>query len=185
MKTNTEIAQLSRFSPEQIDVVTDAAEMAEELVSEHYKMSASQWLRSVYDIKTLADLTPDEIVQGPYAQIIRYEGKPDKGALGSSAYDFFKICIQDHAILSTLNRSPEITLRPFSLYIVAHELIHVVRFLKFLQNFSASARETWDEEKRVHGITRKILENIRVAGIKDVLTFYCKWHTPVEDLKYR
>ncbi len=186
METNTEkidTAQLERFSPEQIEIITQSTMMAEELVNDYYKMSTSQWLRSVYDIKTLADLAPNEIVMGPYAQIIRYEGKPDRDTLGSSSYDFFKICIQDHAILSTLNHSPEITLHPFSLYIVVHELIHVVRFLKFLQNFSASPQETWDEEKRVHYTTREILKDIRITGLAPVLSFYRKWHTPIEDLR--
>ena len=139
MKTetaNTKIARLSRFSTEQIEIVTDATEMAEELVSDHYKMSASQRLRSVYDIKTLADLAPDEIVQGPFAQIIRYEGKRKDASLGSSTYDFYKICIQDHSILSTLNQNTDIRLFPFTLYIVTHELIHIVRFMKFLQIFT-------------------------------------------------
>jgi len=45
--------------------------MAEELVSEYYKMSASQRLRPKYDVKTLVDLDPAEIVHGPFAQIIR------------------------------------------------------------------------------------------------------------------
>jgi hypothetical protein len=184
MKTQTEktkTAQQLRFSPEQIEIVTDATEMAEELVSDHYKMSASQWLRSVYDIKTLADLTPDEIVQGAYAQIIRYEGKPQKGALGSSTFDFYKICIQDHSILSTLEDAPDIKLSPFSLYIVTHELIHVVRFKKFLQNFSASPQETMNEEKRVHDTTRDILRKTCVPGLGDVLSFYRKWHSPIEN----
>jgi len=176
----TEISQLSRFSPEQIEIVTDSTEMAEELVSDYYKMSASQWLRSVYDIKTLADLMPDEIVQGPYAQIIRYEGKPKKGALGSSSFDFYKICIQDHSVLSTLVGSSDIKLSPFSLYIVTHELIHVVRFKKFLQNFSASPQETMNEEKRVHDTTRDILRKTRVPGLGNVLSFYRKWHSPIE-----
>ena len=184
MKTDADpvdSAELARFSPEQIEIVTRSTSIAEELVSDYYKMSTSQWLRSVYDIKTLADLAPEEIVLGPYAQIIRYEGKPRKGALGSSSYDFFKICIQDHAILSTLDRFSRIMLPPFSLYILTHELIHVVRFLKFLQNFSASPREAWNEEKRVHNATREILKNLRIPGLKPVLSFYRKWHSPIED----
>jgi hypothetical protein len=175
--------QLARFSPEQIEVVNNATATAEELVNEHYKMSASQWLHSVYDIKTIANLKPDEIVEGPYAQIIRYEGKRRDDLLGLSSYDFYKICIQDHAILATLNRESRILLFPFTLYIVAHELIHVVRFRKFLQNFSASPQEALDEEKRVHAVTRKILSNVRIPGIEEVLEYYRSWHTPLEDLK--
>ena len=35
-------------------------------------------------------------------------------------------------------------------YIATHELIHIVRFSKFLQNFHASPDEKQAEEKRVH-----------------------------------
>jgi len=175
--------ELARFSPDQLAIVNDAAAMAEEVVSDFFKMSANQWLQSVYDVKTLVDLATGEIVNGPYAQIIRYQGKRKNVSLGSSTYDFYKICIQDHAVLATLHRSPDIRLFPFSLYIVSHELIHIVRFTKFLQNFNASPQEKLEEEKRVHHLTRQILNNRRVSGLEQVLTFYRRWHAPMEDLR--
>lgn len=135
------------FTPAQMSVFNEAAAMAEELVSNFYKMSASQWLRSRYDIKTLAELSGNEIVHGPFAQVIRYEGKRKGRDLGSSKYDLYRICVQDHTILSKLQQSPEIELFPFTLYIITHELIHVIRFCKFLQNFDASYEEKMAEEK--------------------------------------
>jgi len=96
----------STFNPEQLSIVTHAVGIAEELVSNYYKMSASQWLRPKYDVKTLVDLTPPEIVDGPFAQIIRYQGQPKEASLSSSTYDFYKICLQDHAILSALRQKP-------------------------------------------------------------------------------
>ena len=86
------------FNPEQIGIVNKAVALAEELVSNYYKMSASQWLHRRYDIKTLTELAPDEVVEGPFAQIVRYEGRQPHRALGSSTYDLYKICLQDHAI---------------------------------------------------------------------------------------
>ncbi|MFC1830119.1 hypothetical protein ACFL0O_10960, partial [Thermodesulfobacteriota bacterium] len=118
---------LQQFNPDQISIVNNSVAMAEELVSNFYKMSESQWLHRRYDVKTLVDLTADEIVYGPFAQVIRYEGQRKESALGTSAYDFYKICLQDHAILSTTEQSPGLQLSPFSLYIVTHELVHIVR----------------------------------------------------------
>ena len=172
---------LSRFNPDQIKIVNNSTAMAEELVSDYYRMSANQWLRSAYDIKTLIDLKPNEIIQGPYAQIIRYEGKRKDNSLGSSTYDFYKICIQDHSILSTLDQSPHIKLFPFTLYIVTHELVHIVRFRNFLQNFMASPQETMTEEKRVHDTTHEILRHVKTSGLSDVFAFYRNWHIPLED----
>jgi hypothetical protein len=174
---------MSRFKDEQLTIVNNAVAMAEELVSNHYKMSASQWLRPKYDVKTLADLDEDEIVTGPFAQIIRYEGKLKGGVLGSSAYDFYKICIQDHAILEILKARPEITLSPFSMYVVTHELVHIVRFSRFLQNFNASEIEKHIEERRVHAITHDILDVLNIAGLAAVLDFYGTWRPPLDGLK--
>jgi hypothetical protein len=173
---------LNAFSAHQIHIVNRTVSLAEELVSNHYKMSASQWLHPKYDIKTLVDLTPEEIVYGPFAQIVRYEGHRKDSALGSGVFDFYKICLQDHAIHQVLQDSPSMNLFPFCLYIITHELIHIVRFSKFLQSFDASPPEKLTEEKRVHASTHQILQPVKVSGMPAVLDFYSKWRQPLEDM---
>lgn len=172
-----------KFNADQILIVNSSVEMAEELVSNFYKMSASQWLRPKYDVKTLVDLSPEEILNEPFAQIIRYKGQRKDTSLGSSAYDFYKICLQDHCILLALDHTPDLQLFPFTLYIVTHELIHIVRFSKFLQNFDASPGEKIAEEARVHEDTHQILRNIQVTGISTVLDFYNQWRQPFDKLR--
>jgi hypothetical protein len=171
------------FNTDQIGIINHAVTMAEELVSNHFKMSASQWLRPKYDVKTLNDLSSNEIVEGPFAQIIRYQGYRKGSSLGSESYDFYKICLQDHTILTTLANSPGLSLMPFSLYIIAHELIHIIRFSKFLQSFDANPTEKMSEERRVHTLTHQILADVNVAGISDVLDFYRHWRKPIEGLQ--
>ncbi|MBW2678181.1 MAG: hypothetical protein JRD49_11520 [Deltaproteobacteria bacterium] len=171
------------FNPEAIKIVNSSAAMAEELVSNFYKMSASEWLHPKYDVKTRADLTEDEIVDGPFAQVIRYEGQLKDTSLGSTAYDFYKICLQDHAILAVLDTQSDLKLFPFVMYIITHELIHIVRFSKFLQNFDASAEERVEEEKRVHKYTHAILNPVRLDGVLFVLQFYKRWRSPIDGLK--
>jgi len=174
---------LEKFNPEQIEIVNNSVAMAEELVSDFYKMSASQWLRPMYDVKTLVDLKPAEIVHGPFAQIIRYKGQPKNSSLESRTYDFYKVCLQDHTILGTLVQNDALILLPFALYIVTHELIHIVRFSKFIQNFEASPAERLAEEARVHQHTRTLLAKVRLEGIKAVLDFYHKWSQPLDNLR--
>jgi hypothetical protein len=174
---------LNPFSTHQIKIVNQTVSLAEELVSNHYKMSASQWLRPKYDVKTLVDLAPEEIVYGPFAQIVRYEGHLKDTALGSGAFDYYKICLQDHAIHTVLKDSPAMNLFPFCLYIITHELIHIVRFSKFLQNFDASPPEKLTEEKRVHENTHQILQQIKVSGMSAVLEFYGIWRQPLEGMR--
>jgi hypothetical protein len=168
-----------RFSSDQIDLVNQAVTMAEELVSNYFKMSDYQWLRPKYDVKTQADLKSNEVVDGPFAQIIRYEGKRKGSSLGSEAYDFYKICLQDPAILKVLCQTPQLELMPFCLYIITHELIHIVRFSKFLQNFEANPEEKLSEERRVHDITHQILLDVTTEGLPAILDYFQQWRLPI------
>ena len=43
----------STFAQDQLKIVDDAVLIAEELVSNYFKMSSAQWLRSRYDVLTL------------------------------------------------------------------------------------------------------------------------------------
>jgi hypothetical protein len=171
------------FDASQISTITKAVSLAEELVIDYYKLSLSHWLKKKYDIKTLADLGPDEIACGAFAQVLHYEGRPRNSSLESASYDFYKICLQDHRILSVLDEHPQIELFPFGLYIMVHELIHVVRFSKFIKNFYASTEEKNVEEMRVHEETREILKNLKIAGMKPVLNFYRRRLLPIENLQ--
>jgi hypothetical protein len=166
---------LPRFKKHELGVVNEAVALAEELASNAYKMSFAEWRRRRYDVRTLADLSPEEVVDGPFAQIMRYVGRKAETSLGSSTYDFYKICLQDHSILATLKALPELGLFPFSLYIVTHELIHVIRFTKFLQAFDASVEEKLEEEARVHERTREILGRAPISGRDAVFEFYRDW----------
>ena len=126
---------------------------------------------------------PEEIVSGPFAQIIRYEGRKVKDPLEFSHYDFYKICLQDHSILKALDENEALAFFPFVLYIVTHELIHIVRFSKFLQNFEASVQEKVLEEMRVHEKTHAILENVGNVSMEPVFEFYRAWKKPIDDLR--
>lgn len=172
---------LKKFNAGQIKTINSAVAMAEELVSNFYKMSANQWLGRKYDVKTLIDLDRNEIIHGPFAQIIRYKGQRNNTTLGTSTYDFYKICLQDHSILLAIKQYSQVQLFPFILYIVTHELIHIIRFSKFFQQFEASAEEKITEERWVHKNTHEILSNVRVSGIKDTLNFYDEWRAPLDE----
>jgi hypothetical protein len=178
------MVQLPTFDHHQIRTLNQAVAVAEDLVSNAYKMSTSQWLHQRYDIKTLKDLSPDEVIHGPFAQLIRYEGHRPDTSLSSAAYDFYKVCIQDHTIIATLDQVPDLQLFPFTLYISTHELIHIVRFSKFLANFDIAPENRIEEESRVHQRTREILNDVSLDGIDEVLEYYRYWDRPFEGLKF-
>jgi hypothetical protein len=166
---------IKQFTAPQIKIVNQSVSLAEELVCNFFKMSATQWLRHRYDVKTYADLTLHEKVDGPFAQIVRYACQREGDSLCSSTYDFYKICLQDHAIISAVKNNSGIALFPFVVYIIAHELIHIVRFAKFYQHFNALPGEREKEEDRVHKMTCEILSRHEIKGVREVVQFYSHW----------
>ena len=160
------------FEAEEIAVLAQAIEASEELISDFYKISTSEWKRYRYDIQNLSDLDEEEVTDIAFAQIRRYLKRPGDRTRGSEPGDFFKICIQDHVIRRAVERDKEIRLFPLAAYIVTHELIHVVRFAKFLQRFDSTAAEQDAEEKRVHALTYNLLQKTRAEGLSEVLNAF-------------
>jgi hypothetical protein len=173
---------LEYFSSEEIRIVNDSVVVAEELVSNAYKLSASQLLRLNYDVKTLVDLTDQEIVDDHFAQILRFTEKKKNDLLDASIKDFYKICLQDHSIINVLKQYKKLDLFAFMLYIVSHELIHIIRFRRFLQHFDAPLSEKNDEEIRVHAKTHDILFKVKIDNLKPVLKFYENWRQASHNL---
>jgi hypothetical protein len=160
------------FHPYEIHVLQQAMEISEEVISDFYKISTSEWKRYRYDIQTLKDLQEEEITDSSFAQILRYARSPYQRSRGSEPGDFFKICLQDHVIRHALQRDPHIQFLPLSTYIVTHELIHVVRFAKFLQPFHTTESNQDAEEKRVHALTHRMLERRRIQGLSEVFVAF-------------
>jgi hypothetical protein len=155
-------------------MVNEAVALAEEVTSNHFKYSPSQWRRSRYDIRTLRDLRAPEITDEAFAQLVRYIGQPSGSDLGSTRFDFYKVCLQDHVILQAWSRDPGIEFFPLMIYVVSHELVHIVRFSRFLQSFEAYPSSRSEEEARVHAITNKILQEAHILDILRIVSSYRK-----------
>ncbi|MBF0227641.1 MAG: hypothetical protein HQK76_19510 [Desulfobacterales bacterium] len=168
--------ELKQFSNDEIKIVSESVSIAEDRVSNFYKMSSNEWVKLQYDIRTLKDLLPDEISNGHFAQILRYTGKKNNKLLPSFSFDHFRVCIQDHSIISTLINKNNIRLLPFMIYVVTHELVHIVRFMKFRQFFFAPDKTKEAEEIFVNKKTYEILSDMKISGIQDVLDFYAFSH---------
>jgi hypothetical protein len=160
------------FEADKIVVLAQAIEVSEELISDFFKISTSEWKRYRYDIQSLSSLYEEEVTDDAFAQIRRYLRRPGEKTRGSEPGDFFKICIQDHVIRRAVERDREIGLFPLTAYIVIHELIHVVRFAKFLQRFDSTSVEQDAEEKRVHDITFELIQKTRIRGMPEVLAAF-------------
>ncbi len=160
------------FYPNEIEILRQSIDLSEELISEYHKISTSQWKRYRYDIQSLKDLQESEVTDTAFAQIHRYLRCPHERLRGSEPGDFFKICLQDHVIRRAVQRDSIIQLFPLSLYIVTHELIHVIRFAQFLQRFDSTQFEQEAEEVRVHSLTYQVLYGCRIPGLEEVLSAF-------------
>ena len=166
------------FNREELLKLDEVVKIAEELVNNFFKMSSGQWLRNRYDIKTAKDLDRHEHVDGPFAQVIKYEARKKEASLGSSSYTLYKVCLQDNAILCTIQKK-DLLLEPFLLYILSHELVHIIRFSKYKQRYENKneADVTLDEERQVHLLTHDILKLLSIPGLIKVFDFYKEWRT--------
>lgn len=170
------IATTTFFSPQQLSQVAEAALVSEELVNNYFKLSSAQWLKNRYDIKTACELDRHERVEGPLAQVIKYEARKNQALFGSQSYNFYKVCLQDDAILATACRK-DLKLDPLLVYILTHELVHVVRFSMYKHRYenSGEADLALDEERKVHRLTYDILRSFSMDGMRQLFEFYKDW----------
>jgi hypothetical protein len=160
------------FNKEQCGWTLEAFEYAEDLVRHFYKLVYRDWLGLYYDLKTLANLQIHEITDQAFAQLARYEMAMPKGSRKTGITDFYRICIQDHKILDAIeNRQDGIDFHPLILYVVTHELIHIIRFGKLLKWYEIP-QPSDEEETRVHKVTGEILKNVSMPGLDRVLNNY-------------
>ena len=61
---------------------------------------------------------------------------------------------------------------PLFLYIITHELVHVVRFSQFQALFEAPEEQKEEEERQVHLVTQKILAPLNSRELPRVIRYY-------------
>ena len=151
------------------ELLREATVIAEEVTSDFFKLS--HWRRARYDILTLEALRDEEISSHALALVAKYDGRHKDRLLRSAIFDFYRVCLQDHNILKTL-KHVDYLMFPLLLYIVTHELVHIVRFSQFLALFEAPEEHKQEEERRVHQLTQKILAPLKVRDLPPVMRYY-------------
>ena len=159
------------FGREEMGLFSQALEVAEENVSDHFRLSHGFWQRHPFEVRTLADLDPEEVSSQALAQVLRL--RQPGGERGIRAKDFFRICFQDHNFLKLIKREKaNERFLPLLTYVMVHELVHVVRFYKFMQLFDAEEKQRASEEAKVHRISADILEQVKLPHLGWVLKCY-------------
>lgn len=162
---------LQTFGPLELGLLDGALSLSEEAVSDFFRLNEGFWGRNPFELRTAAQLLPRELSHECLAQVLRMRRPPAAGSL--RAKDFYRICLQDHNLLSVVGREGQgELLGPLLTYVLTHELVHVVRFGKYLHLFDASGEERGREEARVHHVSAKILAGVNLPKLETVLNFY-------------
>ena len=164
--------QAHYFRQQHKEILKEAAVIAEEVTSDFFKLSGSHWRRARYDILTLEALHAEEISPHALALVAKYNGRHHDRVLQSAVFDFYRVCLQDHNILKMLEKYDDLSLFPLLVYVVTHELIHIVRFSQFLALFEAPEEGKHEEERRVHRLTQEILAPLKVRDMPPVIKYY-------------
>jgi hypothetical protein len=146
-----------QFTSDEIRKTAEIFSSAEELTGNYFKLSSSDWKRFKYDVTTLNGLNPNEISNKAFATLSKYACRNESFDFGQRTFSFYKVCLQDHNILNALKRDPSITFEGLVLYIAAHELIHIIRFSRFVTLFESDDADRNREERIVHATTSDIL----------------------------
>jgi len=171
------------FDASQRRQVRRAAARAESLTAGFYCIPGREWPRFPYDISTLAyGPGPEAPV---FADVVRMvpDGAGDAVAPALDAAkerrakrEHYRIRLRDDEILSAVDDRTDLRLFPLLLYVLTHELIHVVRFESgtALAPYDAPDPEARSvEESRVHAITRQVLRPAGTPWLRRVERLYC------------
>ena len=160
------------FSRKEHDHLCEALDLAERLTGRCYGIAAHEWKFYPYDIRTLKQLRREEVTDRGFAQLAKYSLAEDHRPREDRVSEFYRICVQDHVILQALHRRGDVTLRPLLLYVMTHELVHVVRFSRSMQDYSVRGLERQQEEKEVHDITYQLLKDVDYDRLEEVIKAY-------------
>lgn len=165
------LASLQTFGPAEFGQLDKAMALSEEAVSDFFRLNEGFWSRHPFELATAAQLAPRELSHECLAQVLRLRRPPVGGWL--RARDFYRICLQDHNLLSVVGREGQGELfAPLLVYVLTHELVHVVRFSKFLHLFDAPPSQRLQEEAKVHRIAANVLAKVRLPRLERVLGLY-------------
>src|SRR3989339_1818620 len=151
------------------ELLKEATVIAEEVTSDFFKLSPCNWRRARYDILTLEALAAEEIPPPARAVVAKYAGRHKDRLLRSAMFDFYRVCLQDHNILKTLQQVDALSLFPLLLYIVTHELVHIVRFSQFLALYESPEEHKHEEERRGGQLNQKNHAPLKDRGLAQVV----------------
>jgi hypothetical protein len=103
-------------------------------------------------VVTLSEVQGPERAENAFAHLVVYERSRPAGE-----EHLYRICLQDDTILRRVVGEGDDWLGALLVYILTHELVHVVRFQRAEQSYQVEASTREHEEDEVHRITLELL----------------------------
>ena len=160
-----------QFSPAQCKQVDEAVEEAEHRTTRYYCIPPFRWQQLPYDLLTRRDHEWKPLPEPILAQVQRLQ----KVNLSSHRpFEFFRIQLNDPSILSAAHREmPGKDIYHFLVYILTHEMVHMVRLSSILENEEDTLSACGSEESRVQKISRQILSGPEYNVFHPILERFC------------
>jgi len=162
------LAPPRHFDAGELGTVESAVGAAEQLTGRFYCIPGREWQCLPYDVTTAASDQP--LRDWAFADVVRvlpFSAVPATPARRYRFPEHYRIRLRDDVILSAVEeQNREIDLFSLLLWVLTHELVHVVRFGSGLAPFDAALDARRGEERRVHEITERVLRPALDDGLR-------------------
>lgn len=152
--------------------VGEALEIAESLAKFNLQVNLEDSEKYVYDLQTLVNLRGPEKTPKALAQVCKYEYYSKRSAMAPGKKEFYRICLQDDKIIRAAAWESSSFLKSLILYVITHELVHVIRFSEEPQRFHLPIPEKKVEERGVHCLTHFLLKGLNDPQVDYLLERY-------------
>ncbi len=155
------------FNASQRRLVINALSEAEDRTLLYYCIPPRHWQHLRYDLITGSDSGWTPLPEVALAKVQRIE---QINARRRNPMEFFRIQLNDPSILGAVRRDRlEPILYPFLVYILTHEMVHLVRLSTILNEAEQLPYSAELEEVRVERISRQILRRAGSDSFKPVI----------------
>ncbi len=160
-----------QFSQGQRKLAINALGEAEEYISRYYCIPPHRWQHLRYDLLTRQDIEWDPL---PESALARVQQLAKTNSKGHGTYDFYRIQLNDPSILTAAVRENlGGALYHFLVYILTHEMVHLVRLSSIIGQESELTLSLDSEESRVHKVSRQILSHRGREVFQPILDRFC------------
>lgn len=161
-----------QFSRNQRMLVNRAMTEAETCTARYYCIPPHRFENIPYDLLTREDEGWDPLPEAVLAQTRKLNGVTAR----RTPYEFFRIQLNDPSILSAASRENlGDHLYPFFVYILTHEMVHLVRLSTILEDKTVPECPE-KEELRVQQISRQVLARTGSGSLAPVFDRFCALH---------